>query len=152
MRHHQSALYMLIHLTLPTDAELYIINFLVLQMRKLQHRETESLAQSHRAWESQDLNVSSRFHALTHREHCRPFVRSVHGEGAALARTLDPWCCIPSGHRAHTQRRNLQSQSTGSTCNDSTQRGLFVSANAPHGSAADRVQSVGTRPRPGLTF
>lgn len=41
MRHHQSALYILIHLMLSTNPELNIINILVLQMRKLQPKVTE---------------------------------------------------------------------------------------------------------------
>lgn len=61
MRHHQSALYILIHLMLSTNPELNIINILVLQMRKLQPKVTE-LGKA-RIW-------TTGFHASTHYEHC----------------------------------------------------------------------------------
>ena len=61
MRHHQSALCVLIHLMLSTNPELNIINILVLQMRKLQPKVTE--LGKVRIW-------TIRFHASTHYEHC----------------------------------------------------------------------------------
>lgn len=47
----------------------------MLQMRKLKHREIKSLVQSYRVWESQDLNTSSRSHALTHHTHSIPWCK-----------------------------------------------------------------------------
>lgn len=47
----------------------------MLQIRKLKHREIKSLAQSCHIWESQDLNTSSRSHALTHHTHSIPWCK-----------------------------------------------------------------------------